>query len=333
MSAYVAKQELIAEMEEKMRDVLTIPQMETMQSTLLNVLASYDVERNTNREDAVKSSQDLLQMFIDAKMTEGRTQKTIARYTYILNRFFNDANVSAQETTPYHIRNYFLQEKKRGISDSTIGGYRDVFKSFFGWLFNEELIRRNPCANIGVVKEEKKVRKIFNPVEIQAMIEKCKILRDKCIILMLLSTGCRISELCGMDVKDVDIMNREVIVHGKGRKERTVYFDTVTAWNLQRYIKHYKKQPDEPLFPHKKDKERLTAHGIRMMLKGIERRSKVEDVHPHRFRRTFATNMIDKGMPIQEVAVLMGHEKIDTTMEYVYQSKDRVKKSYEHYSA
>jgi len=333
MSEYVGKQQLLAELEDQLRSVLTVTDLEKTQSVMLQLLNNYDVERRAGVEDPVVASRDFVQMFVDAKITEGRTRNTIARYTYILNRFFHDANVTAQETTAFHIRNYFLQEKKRGISDSTIGGYRDVFRSFFGWLFNEELIRKNPCANIGVVKEEKKVRKIFNPVEIQAMIEKSKNLRDKCIILVLLNTGCRVSELCGMDVKDVDVENREVIVHGKGRKERTIYFDTVTAWNLRRYLKFYKKQADEPLFPHRKNNERLTASGVRVMLKGIEKRSKVEDVHPHRFRRTFATNMIDRGMPIQEVAALMGHEKIDTTMEYVYQSKDRVKKSYEHYSA
>lgn len=331
MAEYVAKQELIAEMEQKMRDVLTITQMETLQSTLLSVLVGYDVERNTNREDAVKSSQDMLQMFLDAKTTEGRTHRTMARYVYILNRFFNEANITAKETTVYHIRNYFLKEKNRGISDSTIAGYRDIFNSFFGWLFNEGLIQRNPCRNIGTVKTEKKVRKPFSAVEIQQICEACGNKRDKAIIMVLLNTGCRISEVCGMNTEDINTKDREIVVYGKGRKERTVYFDQVTAWVLNDYIKNSKEE-SEPLFCGKRG-NRITPGGVRAMLDTLEGKCGVTNIHPHRFRRTFATNMINRGMPIQEVAALMGHDKIETTMKYIYQSKERTKNSYEHYSA
>ena len=330
MANYVDKQQFISELSDALKSVLTVTEMEQMQSVLLGVLSGYEVERNAENRDTVADSADFLQMYIDAKTIEGRTAKTIARYQFILNTFFRSENVTAQGTTVYHIRDYFMKEKKRGIADSTIAGVRDVLNSFYGWLFNEGLIPKNPCANVGAIRQEKKVRKPFSSVEIQKIIDGCKRLRDKAIVLFLLNTGCRISELSGINVEDIDLKNRECIVYGKGRKERTIFFDEVTAWVLAEYIET--QNVTGALF-YGKGTERLSPNGIRRMLKEIEEKTGVENVHPHRFRRTFATSVINHGMAIQDVAAILGHEKIDTTMKYVYQSKERTRTAYETHTA
>ena len=329
MGNYVDKQQFINELSDALKSVLTVTEMDKVQSALLSVLSGYDVTRSSNK-DAVAASSDYLQMYIDAKTIEGRTPKTIARYQYILNQFFNRENVTAQETTVFHIRDYFMKEKSRGISDSTISGYRDVFNSFFGWLFAEGMIPKNPCANIGTIKQEKKVRKPFSSIEIQKMLDSCDTLRDKAIIMFLLNTGCRISELCNVNIEDVDLTRRECIVYGKGRKERTIFFDEVTAWVLSEHMKTI--SINGALF-NGKGTVRLHPGGVRKMLKSIESKSGVENVHPHRFRRTFATNVINHGMAIQDVAAILGHEKLDTTMRYIYQSKERTKNAYEAHTA
>lgn len=326
---YVDKQQFIGDLTDAFKSVLTVSDMEKVQSALLGVLSGYEITR-ISEGDKVAASADYLQMYIDAKAIEGRTQKTIARYQYIMNQFFNKENVTAQETTVFHIRDYFMREKNRGISDSTIAGYRDVFNSFFGWLFNEGMIPKNPCANIGTIKQEKKVRKPFSSIEIQKMLDACDTLRDKAIIMFLLNTGCRISELCGVNAEDVDLNRRECVVYGKGRKERTIFFDEVTAWVLAEHMKA--EHIDGALFFGKGTK-RLHAGGVRKMLKNIGAKSGVENVHPHRFRRTFATNVINHGMAIQDVAAILGHEKLDTTMRYIYQSKERTKNAYEQHTA
>lgn len=328
MTGYAAKEKLIEEIGQN----LTLYSVLTMEvkTELWKILAGYEVQTKETPEDAVNGSADLLEMFLNAKAVEGRTQKTIARYRYILNQFFKYEGVSAHDATVHNIRDYFMQEKKRGIADSTIAGYRDVFNSFFGWLFDEGLIKKNPCANVGAIKQEKKVRKPFTAVETNKLLQACKTKRDKAIVMFLLTTGCRVSELCGVTREDIDVERRECVVYGKGKKERTVYFDDVTAWIVKEYLDS-RKDNHNCLFLSKTG-EPLTAGGVRAMLHNLEDETGVENVHPHRFRRTLATSMINKGMPIQEVAAILGHDKIDTTMKYVYQSKERTKANYERYS-
>ena len=326
MANYIDKQQFLSELSDALKSVLTVTDLEQTQSVLLNILSQYEIERHSNNIDAVAKSADYLQMFMDAKAIEGRSNKTLARYQYILNTFFRVENIAAQDATVFHIRDYFMKEKKRGIADSTIAGIRDVLNSFYGWLFNEGQIPKNPCANVGAIRQEKKVRKPYTTVEIQKIVDGCKCLRDKAIVLFLLNTGCRISELSGINVEDLDLKNRECVVYGKGRKERTIFFDEVTAWVLTEYIE--KQHVTGALFSGKRH-ERLQPNGIRCMLKDIEARTGVENVHPHRFRRTFATSVINHGMAIQDVATILGHENLDTTMKYVYQSKERTRNAYE----
>lgn len=330
MANYIDKQQFLSELSDALKSVLTVTDLEQTQSVLLNILSQYEIERHSNNIDAVAKSADYLQMFMDAKAIEGRSNKTLARYQYILNTFFRVENIAAQDATVFHIRDYFMKEKKRGIADSTIAGIRDVLNSFCGWLFNEGQIPKNPCANVGAIRQEKKVRKPYTTVEIQKIVDGCKCLRDKAIVLFLLNTGCRISELSGINVEDLDLKNRECVVYGKGRKERTIFFDEVTAWVLTEYIE--KQHVTGALFSGKRH-ERLQPNGIRCMLKDIEARTGVENVHPHRFRRTFATSVINHGMAIQDVATILGHENLDTTMKYVYQSKERTRNAYEAHTA
>ena len=154
--------------------------------------------------------------------------------------------------------------------------------------------------------------------------------RDKAIVCLLLSTGCRISELCALNRGDVDFQNKQCAVLGKGNKERTVYLDSVASMILKRYLKS-RTDFSQALFVGK-GTERLTPGGVRFMMKTLEEDSGVENVHPHRFRRTLATNLLNRGMPIQEVAKILGHEKLDTTMMYAFVDEQNVKASYCKYS-
>jgi site-specific recombinase XerD len=149
------------------------------------------------------------------------------------------------------------------------------------------------------------------------------------MISFLLSTGCRISEVCGLNRESVDLKNLECTVLGKGDKERTVFFDDVTAMLLNRYFSERK--DNSPALFAGKGTDRMTPGGVRAKLKTIAQRAHVENVHPHRFRRTLATTLIDRGMDIQEVAALLGHEKLDTTLKYVYINKVNVKNAYKKY--
>lgn len=324
------KQMLLKSLEGELGNILTVAQMDQVLKAVNEQLNDYDVLKTS--ED-VCDSLDLIDAFLSAKKVEGRSSKTLDRYKYIMQRLTNELHVSVSKINVYHLRSFLSKEKERGICDNTLEGYREIFSSAFGWLHKEGLIQSNPCTNLNAIKVQKKVRMPYSDVDIENLKDGCTSIRDKAIICFLRSTGCRISEVCGLDRDDVDLQRMECKVLGKGNKERTVYFDTVTALILKRYLAS-REDEDPALFVSEKRKGRMQPGSVRFILKKIESCSggELSNVHPHRFRRTLATNLINAGMPIQDVAVILGHEKLDTTMKYVYQSKEGIKNSYQRYA-
>ena len=277
-----------------------------------------------------QESEDMIDRYINAKIVGGRSEGTIVRYRYIIERFLRFANVKTCEVTKEHIRTYFAHELRRGISESTIDGIRQILYGYFNWLEREKLIITNPVYNIETVKSQKKERMTLSPSDIELLKRKTKSLRDNAIINFLLATGCRISEVTSLNRDDVDLENGECIVLGKGNKERTVYLDEVAVLTLREYLASRNDNIDA-LFIGKR-KERLQPGGVRAMMKKLSISSGVENVHPHRFRRTMVTKLLNRGMPIQEVALVVGHERVDTTMMYFSANKSRLKNSYRIYT-
>jgi site-specific recombinase XerD len=220
--------------------------------------------------------------------------------------------------------------KARGIQDRTLEGIRSVYCSYFGWLQKEGLLPSNPCANLTAIKSTKKVRVPYTDVDIEKLKEACQCNRDKALISFLLSTGCRISEVCGLNRDSINFVSGECTVLGKGDKERVVFIDDVTGMLLRRYLSERSDNYDA-LFVGR-GSERMTPGGVRARLHRIAAEAGVENVHPHRFRRTLATSLIDRGMKIQDVASILGHDKLDTTMQYVFMNKDNVKNEYKKYA-
>lgn len=297
-----------------------------VENVLLEVTQKFDIVTKGEENHDTR----YLELFLTAKRVEGRTLKTIERYKYILTRLLEYCNISVEEITIFHLRKYFTAMQEKGISDRTLEGERQVFSSFFSWLFRERIILSNPCDNLHAIKYEKKIRKPFTDVEIEKMKECCSTSRDKAIISFLLSSGCRINEVCTLKRSQIDLQRKECTVLGKGKKQRKVYLNDITCMLLSRYFNERKDQSDF-LFAGRGNTG-IQSGGIRAMLKSIEKRSGVENIHPHRFRRTLATNLIKHGMSIQEVAHILGHDKIDTTMEYVYIDDSSVKSSYAKYA-
>lgn len=327
--ALADKQVLINKLKTKLSDVLIYSQMEQVIDILSETFDEYEIKSVPKNIDN-KSSNDLLSTFLNAKTVEGKSERTIKRYKYCTGKLMKYTNVPIISTNVYHIRDFFLHEKNRGISDSTIKGFKDVFGSLFGWLYKEGFIKTNPCANIGSIKCEKKIRKPFTNIDIEKLKERCSNDRNLAIVLLLLSSGCRVSEVCKLNRNDIDLSNPEFIVRGKGNKQRTVYTDDVTLMILSRYLKS-RTDDNEALFIGIR-KNRFTDSGIRSMLHTLAKKAEVKKVHPHRFRRTLATNLIDRGMQIQEVANILGHESLNTTLKYVYISQENVRNNYKKYA-
>lgn len=322
-----AKQLLIKDIRSELGDYLPENQSDKVVQTINDKLVSYEVEEVTGAYDA--KNDELLIAFIQAKEIEGRSKKTTNRYQYMLERMIKEMGVPVARVTVFHVRAYLMQNKNRGLSDASLEGLRSIMSSFFGWLYKEGLIQSNPVANVAPIKCTKQIKIPFSMLEIELIKQACKTSRERALVSFLKATGCRVGEVCRLDRDSVDFKNLECTVLGKGDKERIVYLDEVASMELERYLSE-RTDNDPCLFLGQRG--RFTEQGVRALLKALEARSGVENVHPHRFRRTLATNLIDRGMAIQEVAFILGHDNINTTMKYVYTKKTSVKASYRKYS-
>ena len=322
-----AKAELLNDLERELGSTLTVAGMSAVLSALSDKLDCYSLERIKQTAD---TSDDLLESYLNALSVEGKSDKTIERYRYIIGRLMNTVNVSTRRITVYHLRSYLTKEKARGISDRTLEGTRQIFSAYFNWLQREGLIENNPSANLGAIKYQKKEKDVYTEADMERMKFSCKSARDRAIICFLKATGCRIGEVTRLNRTDVDFTTMECTVLGKGNKERTVYLDQVAALMLKSYLSQ--RTDDYPALFIGRGTERMTSNGIRKMLKELGQISNVTHVHPHKFRRTTATSLIRHGMPIQEVAAILGHDKLDTTMQYVVLDKTDIKNAYRKYA-
>ena len=321
-----AKVSFMTQMEAGLTDTLTVDQMKKMQTVGYAILDKFDLVELADEME----QDDLLDCYVSAMKVECRSQKTIDRYVYVIGRMMEFVKVPTRRVSVYHLRNYLTHEKERGICEQTLEGYREIFSAYFNWLQRESLIDRNPCVNLGVIKVPKKEKKTYTDAELERLNWFCGNIRDRAILHFLRSTGCRISEITGLNRDQVNLELLECVVHGKGNKERTVYLDEVAGMLLAEYLNG--RIDDVPALFINKQHDRLNPGGVRAMLNKLAEKAGVDHVHPHKFRRTLATDLARHGMPIQEVAKVLGHEKLDTTMKYVVLNKDDVKASYRRYT-
>ena len=322
-----AKVSFMNQMEMKLSTEITADAMGRTMKIMSDVLEGFDLREIVRNDDA---PDDLLAGFINALRVEGRSQKTIDRYAYEIGRLMTFLGISTRKITVYHLRDYMAYEKGRGIKDSTLKGLREIFSSYFNWLQRESLIDRNPIVNIGPIKVPKKKKELYTEVDLEKLKRNCTNNRDLAIVLFLYATCCRIGEVIELNRDQVIIENQKVVVHGKGDKERKVYFDDVTADAMKQYMEE-RTDDCEALFVNRY-KKRLSDNGIRSMLKNLAKRAGVNHVHPHKFRRTKATDMSRHGMPITDIQAILGHEKIDTTMQYVQLNDTDIESSYRRFA-
>ena len=320
--AIEAKISLQNQVEKRLMTEVTADALNRMMRVMADVLEGFDVRETLVMEE----KDDLLECYIDAMRVQGRSEKTLTRYRYVIERMMKDVNVPTRRITVYHLRGYLSKMKDNGKQDSTMEGIRQVFSAYFNWLQRESLIDRNPTANLGAIKVGKRQKKTFTDIDMEKLSRSCKCKRDRAIIAFLASTGCRVSEVTGLDRDAVDLDQLTCVVHGKGNKERRVYLDGVTGMLIRAYLAE-RKDEDPALFVNRYN-VRMNPDGVREMLNRVAEEAGVEHVHPHKFRRTLATNMARHGMPIQEVARILGHDKIDTTMRYVVLDDEDIKHQY-----
>lgn len=303
-----------------------------IQDALSVELNKYELTERCTEVAVVDNTADvLLKSFAVVKSLEGIADTTIKRYMRENKLLLDFLKKPIEEISTNDIRVYIASRRKAGVSNRTLDGMRRCYSSFFGWLQKEEHIVRNPCAGLKQIKYRKEIKKPFSAVELEKIRMACESKRDLALVDFLYSTGCRVSEVSRLNLTDIMFETQECTVLGKGDKERTVYISDVAVMHLKEYLLE-RKGSAEALFVGK-GSDRLGKSGIEAILKRIEKKSGVQNVHPHRFRRTLATNLLDRGMNIQDVAEILGHADLKTTQIYCFISKNNVKNAYRKYAA
>ena len=315
----------ITEIEQAMLQYLNNQQMEQLHRVLVRTL-------DDNNAFANDEERDFLAVYIAAKRVEGCSDKTLHYYEASITNALNSIQKPVRQITTDDLRIYLdTYQQRNNAGKVTIDNIRRVLSSFFSWLEDEDYILKSPVRRIHKVKTGKTVKETYSDEALEIMRDHAENIRDLAIIDLLASTGMRVGELVQLNRDDIDFENRECIVFGKGDKERKVYFDARAKIHLQNYVN--RRSDDNPalfvtlLQPF----NRLKISGVEIRLRELGRKLNIPKVHPHKFRRTLATMAIDKGMPIEQVQHLLGHQSIDTTMVYAQVNQSNVKNSHRKY--
>jgi len=319
---------LINEIQQAMLETLNNEQLsqlrKVLEYTFRNVCVTEKVIENIG-----DSQRSLVTTFLAAKAVEGCSEKSLAYYRSTLNNVLNSIGKQISHITTDDLRNYLNEYQQRSrASKVTVDNIRRILSSFFSWLEDENYIVKSPVRRIHKVKTGKTVKETYSDEALELMRDNSGCARDLALIDLLASTGMRVGELVKLNRNDIDFQNRECIVTGKGNKQRKVYFDARTKIHLANYLGS-RTDSNEALFvsmlaPY----ERLQISGVEIRLRRLGRKLNIPKVHPHKFRRTLATMAIDKGMPIEQVQHLLGHQSLDTTLQYAMVNQNNVKLSH-----
>ena len=315
--------------------LLDSQQLQAVQDALCIQLGNYEVQERCTEIAVTDNTPDaMLARYVATKRIEGKAESTIKRYRDICYMMIHAICKPLHEITTYDLRYYLAVYKEhRKVSNRTLDGIRRCFSSFFSWLSVEGLIVRNPCAALSQIKFAKVVKKPYTATEMERLKQACTSIRDLALIDFLYASGCRVSEVVRLNRTDINFQTQDAVVLGKGNKERKIYLTPVALMHLQDYL-NTRTDTDPCLFaslraPYK----RLSKAGIERALKQLGERARVTNVHPHRYRRTLATNLLDRGANIQDVAAVLGHADLKTTQVYCYISQSNVRASYNKYAA
>lgn len=274
----------------------------------------------------------LTEFFLAAKRVEGCSEKSLKYYKSTIEMMLETLGKRIQEIETNDLREYltnYQQEKKS--SRVTIDNIRRILSSFFSWLEDEDYILKSPVRRIHKVKAASIVKETYTDEALENMRDNCDNIRDLALIDILASTGMRVGELVLLNREDINFAERECVVFGKGDKERIVYFDARTKIHLQNYLNSRVDSNNALFVSLRAPYDRLKIGGIEVRLRELGKQLDIPKVHPHKFRRTLATMAIDKGMPVEQLQRLLGHRRIDTTMQYAMVKQSNVKLAHKKY--
>lgn len=322
---------IIAQLQKEMVGILNATQFRSLNDSLIHILSRFSITESLtiNRNE---DNDALLDSFISAKQVEGCSIRTLSYYNATIRTMYTNIEKPIVTITTDDLRSYLSEyQMQNQSSKTTLDNIRRIMSSFFSWLEDEEYVVKSPVRRIHKVKSGRSIKNTFSDEELEQIRDVCDNPRDLAMIDLLASTGMRVGELVRLKKRDIDFEERECIVLGKGDCERKVYFDARTKIHLQEYLDRRSDSNCSLFVSFNRPFKELNISGVESRLKVLGRKAKIDEIHPHKFRRTLATQAIDKGMPIEQVQKLLGHVRIDTTMHYALVNQSNVKISHRRY--
>ncbi|MEG1567892.1 MAG: tyrosine-type recombinase/integrase [Anaerovoracaceae bacterium] len=324
------KQKLVNEVIQGMLPYLNNAQSEKLQAVMQHALWNYELSPTQNNDEEPR--ENLVELFLSAKRIEGCSEKSLKYYESTIQAMLDKLGKDVCQIVTDDIRTYLTKyQTQKQSSRVTIDNIRRILSSFFSWLEDEDYILKSPVRRIHKVKTGTSIKETYSDEALELMRDSCDEIRDLAMIDMLASTGMRVGEMVLLNRDDIDFNERECVVFGKGDKERIVYFDARAKIHLQQYIDSRKDENSALFVSLNAPYNRLTIGGIEVRLREFGKKLSLQKVHPHKFRRTLATMAIDKGMPIEQLQQLLGHKRIDTTLQYAMVKQSNVKIAHRKY--
>lgn len=322
-------QEFISYIEQSMINILDNIQMKELHKALIEGFKGVSVVYESNEAELSNEKKNYCDMFISSKRVEGCSEKSLKYYKSTIENMLNVLGKEIKHITTEDLREYLSNYyENSSCGKVTIDNIRRILSSFFSWLEDENYILKSPVRRIHKIKTGKVIKETYTDEHLEIMRDNCKEIRDLAMIDLLNSTGIRVGELVKLNIDDVNFNERECIVTGKGDKQRKVYFDARTKIHLENYLKSRIDDNSALFVSLIKPYNRLKISGVEIRMRELGRKLNITKLHPHKFRRTLATRAIDKGMPIEQVQQLLGHQKIDTTLKYAMVNQNNIKISH-----
>ena len=319
------KDEKLNEVLQNMLPYLDNAQMDQLKKVLQAAFWNCSITEKSGNGVLEETNEKVIALFLASKRVEGCSEKTLSYYKSTIEIATTMMGKDIRHITTEDLRQFLTEyQRKKQSSRVTIDNIRRILSSFFSWLEDEDYILKSPVRRIHRVKTGTVIKDTYTDEALETMRDNCTELRDLAMIDLLASTGMRVGEMVLLNREDINFTERECVVFGKGDKERLVYFDARTKIHLQNYIASRTDQESALFVSLKAPYKRLKIGGVETRLREMGQRLNIPKVHPHKFRRTLATMAIDRGMPIEQLQHLLGHQRIDTTMQCVMVKQSNV---------